>query len=378
MNDCSAAPSRASLARVATLFAAVTLAGATLAGCGGGGGSSSPSPTPAPSPSPTPTPSPSPTPTGPLASNQLTGAIDDIHDPAVARQGSTYYVYSTDASPSQGGFIPVRCTSDRVTVTDCGYVFKTLPSWVAGAVPLATEIWAPDISYFNGSYHLYYAVSSFGSNVSAIGLATNTTLDPTAAGYAWVDQGPVLQSTGSNDYNAIDPNIAVDSAGKVWLSYGSFWDGIFQQQVDPATGLPASGTTATHLAQRASSVTYDPVEGANLVQHNGYWYLFTSWDYCCQSTATASNYKIVVGRGTSPNGPFVDQDGVALTAGGGTILLQGNSTYGAPGGASVLVDPDTSYGDVIVFHALDLTRNGVPVLFMKPLTWTNDWPVIGD
>jgi len=376
MNDSPARSSRVSPARLATLFAAAALAGAMQAGCGGGGGSGA---SPAPSSPPAPSPAPAPTPSGPLAANQLTGAIDFIHDPAVLREGSTYYVYSTDASASQGGFIPIRCTSDRIAVSDCGHVFKTLPSWIAGAVPQATGVWAPDVSYFNGVYHLYYAVSSFGSNVSAIGLATNTTLDPAAAGYAWVDQGQVLASASGNDYNAIDPSIAVDGvSGRVWLSYGSFWDGIFQQEIDPATGLLAAGAAATHLAQRAASVANDPIEGANLVQHNGYWYLFTSWDYCCQATATASDYKIVVGRGSRPDGPFVDQAGVALTAGGGSILLQGNASYGAPGGASVLVDSDTSRGDVIVFHALDLARNGVPVLFMKPLTWTNDWPVIGN
>lgn len=393
MNDSPASTAPANLARVASLFAAVALAGATLAACGGGGGSSptpspapaptptptpspSPTPTPSPAPTPTPTPSPSPTPAGPLASEQLTGAIDYIHDPAVIRQGSTYYVFSTDGVSTASGFIPIVCTSDKVVVTACGHVFSTLPSWIATTVPAATTVWAPDISYFNGTYHLYYAVSSFGVNKSAIGLATNTTLDRGDPAYAWVDQGVVLQSTSSNDYNAIDPNIAIDDSNNVWLSYGSFWDGIFQQQIDPATGLLKAGTTATHLAERASSVQYDPIEGANLVEHNGYWYLFTSWDYCCQSTASASNYKIVVGRGTSPNGPFTDQSGVALTAGGGTILLQGTSTYGAPGGASVLMD--SVNGDVIVFHALDLTRNGVPVLFMKSLTWTSDWPVIGD
>jgi len=125
-------------------------------------------------------------------------------------------------------------------------------------------------------------------------------------------------------------------------------------------------------------VTYDPVEGADLVKHNGYWYLFTSWDFCCESVAANSTYKIVVGRGTSPNGPFVDKDGVDLASGGGSILLAGNSLYGAPGGQSVLVDSDSTQGDVIVFHALDLSRNGVPVLFMKSITWTSDWPVIGD
>ena len=366
---------RASLARLSPLFGAVALASAALTGCGGGGSTSTPS-APTPTPAPAPVPTPSPTPAGPLSSNQLVGAIDFVHDPSVIRQGSTYYVFSTDKDAAQGGFIPVRCTSDKVTVTDCGFVFATLPSWIAAAVPAATEVWAPDISYFNGTYHLYYAVSSFGSNVSAIGLATNVTLDRTDPAYLWTDHGVVLQSSSSSDFNAIDPNVAIDSTGEVWLTFGSFWTGIYQQQLDAASGQLAAGGARTHLAERLSSVQYDPVEGADVVQHNGYWYLFTSWDFCCTSPASSATYKIVVGRGTSPNGPFLDKDGVDLAAGGGSVVLAGTGNYAAPGGQTVLVD--ATNGDTIVFHALDLSRNGVPVLFMKGITWPSDWPVIGD
>jgi arabinan endo-1,5-alpha-L-arabinosidase len=364
MNAYSAPIAPAQRRRVASLILAAAAAGAFVAGCGGGGsGTATPDTTTT-------------TPAGPLATNQLTGAIDYIHDPAVLRQGATWHVFSTDRSATQGGFIPERCSTDKIAMTDCGYVFGALPSWVAAAVPLATEVWAPDVSYFDGVYHLYYSVSSFGSNVSAIGMATNTTLDHADPAYAWVDQGVILQSASSDDFNAIDPNVVVDASSRVWLSYGSFWTGIYQIELDPGTGQVLAGATRAHLAQRLSTVQYDPIEGADVVLHNGYYYLFTSWDFCCESTATASNYKIVVGRGTSPNGPFVDKTGVDLAAGGGTLLLAGTSTYGAPGGATVTID--ATGGDTIVFHALDLTRNGVPVLFMKSLTWSSDWPVIGD
>ncbi|EQD47627.1 Arabinan endo-1,5-alpha-L-arabinosidase, partial [mine drainage metagenome] len=131
---------------------------------------------------------------GPLASYTLTGDTSPVHDPSIIRAGSTYYVFSTDQG-AQSGHIPIRCSTDKISWTACGYVFSSLPSWVATAVPNATTIWAPDISYFNGMYHVYYAVSTFGSQVSAIGLATNTTLDETSPNYQWVDQGIILQST---------------------------------------------------------------------------------------------------------------------------------------------------------------------------------------
>jgi arabinan endo-1,5-alpha-L-arabinosidase len=312
---------------------------------------------------------------GPLTNYEFTGDTSPVHDPSIIRQNSTYYVFSTDASSSQGGFIPIRCSTDKIAWTACGYVFTTLPSWISGAVPQASEIWAPDVSYFNSLYHVYYAVSSFGSNVSAIGLVTNTTLDSTDPNYSWVDQGLILQSSASDNFNAIDPSILIDAGGNVWLTYGSFWTGIYQQQIDPATGQIQSGSATYHLAERASTVANDPIEGSSLIYENGFYYLFVSWDYCCETNPSQSDYKIVVGRGTSPNGPFTDESGVDMAAGGGTILLQGDATWAGPGGQTAYVDPTD--GDLIVFHALQLSQNGLDYLFVRSLTWSNDWPVIG-
>jgi arabinan endo-1,5-alpha-L-arabinosidase len=312
---------------------------------------------------------------GPLTTYEFTGDTSPVHDPSIIRQGSTYYVFTTDASSSQGGFIPIRCSADKIAWTACGYIFSTLPSWISGAVPQATEIWAPDVSYFNSLYHVYYAVSSFGSNVSAIGLVTNTTLDSTDPNYNWVDQGLILQSSTSSNFNAIDPSILIDAGGSVWLTYGSFWTGIYQQQVDPATGQIQSGSATYHLAERAADVANDPIEGSSLVYENGFYYLFVSWDYCCDANPSQSDYKIVVGRGTSPNGPFTDESGVDMATGGGTILLQGDTTWAGPGGQTAYIDPTD--GDLIVFHALMLSQNGLDFLFVRSLTWTNDWPVIG-
>jgi arabinan endo-1,5-alpha-L-arabinosidase len=313
---------------------------------------------------------------GPLTNYEFTGDTSPVHDPSVIRQGSTYYVFSTDASSTQGGFIPIRCSTDKIAWSACGYVFTTLPSWISTAVPQATDIWAPDVSYFNNAYHVYYAVSSFGSNVSAIGLVTNSTLDSSDPNYSWVDQGLILQSSSTDNFNAIDPNILIDAGGSVWLNYGSFWTGIYQQQIDPATGQIQSGSATYHLAERASNVPNDPIEGSSMVYANGYYYLFVSWDYCCEPDPAQSDYKIVVGRGSSPNGPFLDESGVDMATGGGTILLQGDSAWAGPGGQTAYIDPTD--GDLIVFHALQLSQNGLDFLFVRSLTWTNNWPVIGN
>ena len=152
-------------------------------------------------------------------------------------------------------------------------------------MPGATSIWAPDVSFFGGQYHLYYAVSTYGSQRSVIGLATNTTLDPANPAYRWVDQGPVISSRPGDRFNAIDPNVFVDRFGNVWLTFGSRWAGIQQLRLDPATGLPLKRNVAgpfeaaqvRTVAGRPDGVT---IEAPFLLEHGGDDYLFVSVGNC--------------------------------------------------------------------------------------------------
>lgn len=340
------------------LLATVIFAAAAFCRCGGGSKGSSGNPNS----------------TSPLSNYRLTGAVTPIRDPSLMRQGNTYYVFSTDAGGSFPGHLAILCSADRVNWKACGAVFSQIPAWVQNAIPGIQNLWAPDISYFNGLYHVYYAGSVFGQNTSVIGLATNTTLDPSDPAYSWVDHGLILSSTTTDNYNAIDPNILVDTDGSVWMTYGSYWTGIKQRQIHPQTGqLLASNPTIYSLAARP--VQYDPIEGSSLVHKGNYYYLFVSFDFCCNPDPYQDNYKIMVGRSTSPHGPFTDMNGTPMLQGGGTLVLGGNGqTWNAPGGETVFLDPQN--GDLITFHALHLP-DGAAYVFVNSLTWLNGWPQIG-
>lgn len=317
--------------------------------------------------------------TDPLASYSLTGDTQPVHDPSIIRQGSTYYAFTTDVlGLPAGNYLPIRCSRDKVNWTACGSIFPAaMPAWVVAKVPGIAGLWAPDVSWFNGAYHVYYAGSTLGSQRSVIGLVTNTTLDPTDPDYHWVDQGEVLASAPGDDFNAIDPNILIDTDGSIWLTYGSYWSGIKQRQIDSSTGmLLASNSTRYNLATRPG-VSGDPIEGASLVHHGSYYYLFVSIDYCCNQNIDTDNYKEAVGRSSSPHGPFVDENGTSMMNGGGTVLLQGDGTWNAPGGGTVYLDA-TSGDSLIVFHALNMTQDGALYLWLKNITWTNDWPALAD
>ena len=309
----------------------------------------------------------------------LSGDYPFTHDPSVAREGETYYVFATTSRAGQGQ-LPIRRSRDLVVWNRCGYVFDSIPAWIRESSPTTRELWAPDISYFQGKYHLYYAYSSFGSNASGIALATNETLDPQNSRYHWNDEGLVLKSTKADDFNAIDPNIVLDKQGHAWLSFGSFWSGIKMRRIDPITGkISSADSTLYSLAARAMPDRREPpkpglpadwqaIEAPFIVRHGSFYYLFVSFDLCCRGTA--STYRTMVGRSRNVTGPYVDKDGETMLKGGGTQLLAANSRWLGPGGESVLQRPE---GDILVFHAYDAIT-GKPALQISTLTWKNGWP----
>lgn len=196
-----------------------------------------------------------------------------IHDPsAVIKCGNLYYVFGT------GQGIISKSSADKTYWVTGPSVFASPPSWTTNAVPGFTGFfWAPDISFFNGQYHLYYAVSTFGSQVSAIGLVTNPTLDPSDTNYQWTDQGPVIESGPSVNYNTIDPSVTFDASSNLWMSFGSFWTGIKLIQLDSGTGLRSGTNTTVYSLATDDTASGDPIEASYLYHYGNYFYLFVNW-----------------------------------------------------------------------------------------------------
>ena len=168
---------------------------------------------------------------------ELTGELR-AHDPALIRdEAGRWYVFSTGDPAVASGSIQIRRSSNLHEWELAGTVFDAIPDWVREAVPGVENLWAPDVLAHEGQFYLYYSASTFGSNRSVIGLATNVTLDPESSDYRWVDQGLVTESFPENDYNAIDPSALVDSTGRAWLAFGSFWSGIRMLAIGAAAGV---------------------------------------------------------------------------------------------------------------------------------------------
>src|SRR5690606_40176757 len=120
------------------------------------------------------------------------------------------------------------------------------------------------------------------------------------------------------------------------------------------------GSDFHHLAHASS------IEGPTIVRRCGYYYLFVTHGLCCPNeteparSINAIDYRTVVGRSENILGPYVDKNGVPLTSGGGTIMVEGTNTSGvdspfaAAGHGDVFVAGDKFYH---AYHAYPYDRS---------------------
>ncbi len=317
------------------------LGAALLGGCAvGRGGGSAPAPPP-----------------------RLTGSPTPIHDPSIIAADGWHYVFNT------GRGVPIWRSRDLQTWRRAGRAFESdVPAWAAEVAPSAVDQWAPDVSRIGDRFVLAYAVSRFGTNDSAIGIAVSDSIDPKTA--AWRDLGLVVRSAKEDNFNAIDPQVLSTRDGRVFLALGSMWDGIFLRELNPRSLRPLKEELIGPIAARPNG---DTIEAAFLVERGKYWYLFVSFDACCRGSK--STYNIRVGRAERLKGPYVDREGVPMTEGGGTPLLSGSGPEIGTGHCSVIRDGDDW---LLAYHYYDPAAAGRPTLGIRDLHWDKDgWPRVG-
>jgi arabinan endo-1,5-alpha-L-arabinosidase len=275
---------------------------------------------------------------------QLTGDTR-IHDPSVIEVDGRFAAFGTGQQGPTHGAIRVKTSPDGLAWTDAGVIGKGPPEWAQAALgfkPL--NVWAPSISRRGGTFFLYYCLSSFGDNASAIGLMTNTAF--------------------------IDPFRIDASEGRAWLAFGSFWSGIKLSELNPETGklISADGLPIAVASRRGGAI-----EASSLLEHDGKFYLFVSFDQCCKGVA--STYNIRVGRADRIEGPYRDKDGKDMMDGGGALVLATTGRFIGPGGQEAV---KTSKGDWLAYHYYDGEAFGASKLQFSPISWTADgWPELG-
>lgn len=296
-----------------------------------------------------------------------------VHDPVAIEADGAYYIFNT------GVGIANLKSPDLVNWQYVGPVFPNSPEWAKTEVPkFDGNIWAPDISFHNGKYFLYYSISSFASNRSCIGVATNVTLDRNSPLYKWEDHGKIIESVpGRDNWNAIDPNLIFDENGTPWLSFGSFWGGLKIVKLSNDLLSIAHPEEWHTIASRERDILLDETDPGNaaieapfIFRKGEFYYLFVSFDLCCRGEK--SNYNVRVGRSKSVIGPYVDKNGVDLIQGGGTLLLAGDEAFYGVGHNSVYTFNEKDY---LFCHGYLKSEKGTPILITKKMIWDNEgWP----
>lgn len=273
----------------------------------------------------------------------------EVHDPSIVVRGVTprYLMVSTHNQ--------ARLSTDRQTWVPVGPVLPA-PGWTRAyangeiwAPDGSGDLWAPDVSFHDGRYWLYYAVSQIATGRSAIGLATSTSGEPGS----WTDKGPVIVSDGGSPYNAIDPDLLVDPGGRWWLAFGNGSRGVHVVELDPGTGMLKTGATPAKVA------TGGDIKAPALYHHGGHYYLFAAYGSCCPPPVNPAppSSHIKVGRSTSPTGPFDGRhpDGPMFT-GGGTAILGTHGDYVGPGGPDPFYDARDD-AHLLAYHYYDRRLN---------------------
>ncbi|WP_207433101.1 arabinan endo-1,5-alpha-L-arabinosidase [Sabulibacter ruber] len=250
----------------------------------------------------------------PIASNAffMQWGPYNLHDPSIVKHGEWFYAYSTDvaygSAPRVG--IMVRRSKDLVDWQYVGWAVNALPALGVqhitsnGATPVQ-GLWAPFIMKVGNEFRLYYSLAATEGRVSAIGLLTSSSPEG-----PWTEKGLVVTSVNEGPgTNAIDPSVVVTPGGQHWMVYGSSWDGLFELQLNPATGLPlASGDKGVRIARRGrtGNMPNGNLEGPEIIYNpqTNMYYLFVAYDWL------STKYNVRVFRSTSPNGPFLDWNGV--------------------------------------------------------------------
>jgi arabinan endo-1,5-alpha-L-arabinosidase len=299
-----------------------------------------------------------------------------VHDPVMIRQDSVYYVFCT------GNGISMFSSPDMVNWKTEKPLFSSAPAWVTRELPrFRNSMWAPDVSFYNGYYYIFYSVSAFGRNTSCIGLARNKTLHTDSPDYQWIDLGSIVQSIpGRDNWNAIDPNLVIDDTGTPWLDFGSFWGGIKLVKLkDDLSAIATEPQEWYTIARRLRDPYTDDrnagdaqIEAPFIFKKGSFYYLFVSWDKCC--SGINSTYKIAVGRSQKISGPYLDRESNDMAKGGGTIVVRGDPDYPGVGHQAAVTFDGTDY---LLYHGYDAHDNGRSKLIIRLLQWDADgWPVL--
>ena len=273
-----------------------------------------------------------------------------IHDPSTIMEcDGKYYTFGTGG----GGLI-----------SEDGW------NWFSGAVRPGGGA-APDAIKIGDRYLVAYSATGGGLGGGHAGRVLtmwNKTLDPNSPDFEYSEAIEVAASLNDEDCDAIDAGLFMDpETGRLYCTYGTYFGFIRMVELDPKTGAKVEGTVDPNIAIDCEATT--------MIYRNGWYYLLGTHGTCCDGVN--STYNIVVGRSRSVYGPFIDNVGRDMVAGGGKMVVDGEDRQFGAGHFGRYIEDEGV--EKMSFHwEADLDRSGRSVLAIRPIVWVNDWPVAGE
>ncbi|MEV6759698.1 family 43 glycosylhydrolase [Streptomyces sp. NPDC051105] len=280
-------------------------------------------------------------------------------DPSVLRVGSDYYLATSTFEWCPG--VRLHHSRDLVHWRALGGALDSVRLLDLTASPDSGGVWAPNLSYADGLFHLVYSnVSTYagGFTDSPNYLVTAPSIDG-----PWSDP-TLLHARG------FDASLFHDGAESWMVNLVHDW----RPGHGGSAGLEATryDRTARRLSGEPIPIQLPPgagwIEGPNLYRRGSWYYLLTA------DGGTGYDHQVTVARSTALAGPYQrDPDGPLITARHHPDLPLQKAGHGS------LVETPTRQSYLAYLAARPHGRHGPCVLgretALAPVTWTPDgWP----
>ncbi len=319
-----------------------------------------------------------------------------VHDPTIVRgEDGTFYLFGSHLAASKSTDLKkwtnINGASKLFGVPKLDTLMPNIKEWMnleGGDL----GCWAADVIYNTTTkkYYFYACSSQFGSTDSVIWFATSDNIEgpygeatpivysgfmnTTAGEWAYtntnvgdliadgtIEMGNWFNNDGSYNSgigkmpNAIDPALFYDKEGRMWMSYGSYFGGIYILEIDVNTGMPIypkKDDPSTNTVSYFGKLIASPAgvngsgEGPYIIydKESDYYFLFVTYG----NLDALGGYNTRVYRSKNPDGPYEDSMKQLATSANnkglkvmGNYQMTGTLRYVSPGHSSAYVDEES-------------------------------------
>ena len=266
----------------------------------------------------------------------------DYSDPDVIRVGEDYYMAASSFCNTPA--LPILHSKDLVNWKVISYVLEQIPEPGYETVQHGHGVWAPAIRWHEGFFYVYYPMPDEGIFMSKAENAAGPWSEPVCVKRAkgWIDPCPFW-----------------DEDGKAYLVNGFAKSRSGIKSILHISPMSPDGTTLLGEGQHVfdGHNTQPTIEGPKMYKRNGYYYILAP------AGSVKSGWQTAL-RSRNVYGPYEEK----------IVMMQGESRVNGPHQGGWV---DTPSGEDWFVHFQDVGNAG-RIIHLQPMTWQNDWPVIGE